>query len=235
MYTTGRGGITIRARAEIEEMKNGKHRIVVTEIPYQLNKSSLVTKIAELSDKKIVGITDLRDESNREGIRVVIELKKDSYPNKVLNQLYKQTQLQSRFNMNMIALVDGLQPRLLNLKQVLEHFINHRTEVITRRTEYELKVAKARAHILEGLKIALDNIDEVIATIRASQTKEEARTALMEKFKLTEIQAQAILDMRLQTLADLNAPRSKMNSRKNLLLLLNSKESLLTLKRSRPS
>lgn len=204
MYTTGRGGITIRAKAEIEESKSGKHRILVTEIPYQLNKASLVEKIAELvRDKKINGISDIRDESNREGNRVVIELKKDSYPNKVLNQLYKLTPMQSRFNMNMIALVDGLQPRLLNLKQVLEYFIEHRKTVITRRTEYELRVAKARAHILEGLKIALDHIDEVIETIKKSPTKEDAHAALMERFKFSELQATAILEMRLQTLAGL--------------------------------
>lgn len=204
MYTTGRGGITIRAKAEIEEMKGGKHRIVVHEIPYQLNKASLVEKMADLvRDKKITGISDIRDESNREGTRVVIELKKDSYPNKVLNQLYKLTQMQSRFNMNMIALVDGLQPRLLNLKQVLEYFLEHRRIVITRRTEYELRVAKARAHILEGLKIALDHIDEVIETIKKSKTKEDAHAALMERFKLSDLQATAILEMRLQTLAGL--------------------------------
>jgi DNA gyrase subunit A len=204
MYTTGRGGITIRAKAEIEEYKGGKHRIIVNEIPYQLNKASLVEKIADLvRDKKINGISDIRDESNREGTRVVIELKKDSYPNKVLNQLYKLTPMQSRFNMNMIALVDGLQPRLLNLKQVLEYFLEHRRVVITRRTEYELRVAKARAHILEGLKIALDHIDEVIETIKKSKTKEDAHAALMERFKLSELQATAILEMRLQTLAGL--------------------------------
>lgn len=205
MYTTGRGGVTIRAKAEIEEEKNGRFRIVVNEIPYQINKAVLVEKIAELvQEKKIVGISDLRDESNREGIRIVIELKKDSYPNKILNQLYKYTALQSNFNMNMIALVDGgMQPRLLNLKQVLEHFIDHRKEVITRRTAYELKMAKARAHILEGLKIALDHIDEIIATIKASDTKEEAHAALMEKFKLSDLQSTAILEMRLQTLAGL--------------------------------
>ncbi len=208
MYTTGRGGVTVRAKAEIQEEKGGRFRIVVTEIPYQINKASLIEKIAELvTDKKIVGISDLRDESNREGMRIVIELKKDSYPNKILNQLYKLTPLQSNFNMNMIALVDGLQPRLLNLKQVLEYFIAHRKEVITRRTVYELKMAKARAHILEGLKIALDNIDEVIATIRAADTKEEAHAALIKKFKLSDLQATAILEMRLQTLAGLE--RSK--------------------------
>ncbi len=204
MYATGRGGIMVRAEAEIEEKKGGKHQIVVTEIPYQVNKASLVSKIADLvRDKKIVGITDLRDESNREGTRIVIELKKEAYPKKILNQLFKYTQMQTSFNMNMIALVDGIQPRLLNLKQVLEYFIIHRKEVVTRRTEYELKIAKARAHILEGLKIALDSIDKVIETIKKSETKEDAREALMKKFGLTEIQAKAILEMRLQTLAGL--------------------------------
>ena len=204
MYTTGRGGVTVRAKAEIEEEKSGKHRILVTEIPYQINKAALVEKIADLvQEKKIVGISDLRDESNREGMRIVVELKKDSYPSKILNQLYKYTPMQSNFNMNMIALVDGLQPRLLNLKEVLEYFLKHRKEVITRRTTYELKVAKARAHILEGLKIALDHIDAVIDTIRKSETKEEAHDALMKKFKLSDLQAQAILEMRLQTLAGL--------------------------------
>lgn len=208
MYLTGRGGITVRAKARIEEEKGGKSKILVTEIPYQLNKSSLVEKIADLvRDKKITGISDLRDESNREGIRIVIELKRDAYPSKVLNQLFKYSPMQSNFNMNMIALVDGIQPRLLNLKQVLEYFIAHRKEVITKRTQYELKVAKARAHILEGLKIALDHIDEVIATIKKSDTKEDAHDALMKKFKLSDLQSTAILEMRLQTLAGLE--RSK--------------------------
>lgn len=220
MYLTGRGGITVRSRASIEEMKGGKNRIIVTEIPYQVNKASLVTKIADLvRDKKITQISDLRDESNREGMRIVIELKKDAYPNKILNQLYKMTQLQVRFNMNMIALVDGIQPRLLNLKQVLEHFIDHRKIVITRRTAYELKIAKARAHILEGLKIALDNIDEVIATIRSSETKELAKNALMEKFKLSDLQAQAILDMRLQTLAGLERTKIEDELKEKLALI----------------
>lgn len=204
MYATGRGGITVRAKTRIEDIGHGKSAIIVTEIPYQVNKASLVQKIAQLvRDKKVTDITDLRDESNREGIRVVIELKRDAYPKKVLNTLFKMTPLQTRFNMNMIALVDGIQPRLLNLKQVLNYFIDHRKEVVERRTKYELGKAEARAHILEGLKIALDNIDEVIATIRASETKEVAQTALMEKFKLSELQAKAILDMRLQTLAGL--------------------------------
>ena len=219
MYATGRGGITMRAKAEIVEMTRGKMAIIVTEIPYQVNKANLVTKIAELvRDKKIVAISDLRDESNREGIRVVIELKKDAYPKKVLSQLYKLTPMQTRFNMNMIALVDGLQPRLLNIKQVLEYFIAHRKEVITRRTQFELDKAEARAHILEGLKIALDNIDEVIETIRASETKEIAAEALIKKFKLSEIQAKAILEMRLQTLAGLE--RKKIEDEYNQLMEL---------------
>ncbi|MFA6305879.1 MAG: DNA gyrase subunit A [Candidatus Gracilibacteria bacterium] len=203
-YTTGRGGMVVRAKTDIVEKKGGKFAIIVTEIPYQVNKSNLVSKIAELvRDKKIVGISDIRDESNKDGIRVVIELKKDSFPRKILNQLFKFTQLQSAFNMNMIALVDEIQPHLLDLKQVLEYFIAHRKLMITKRTEFDLKIAKARAHILEGLKVALDNIDEVIETIRKSPTKEDAQTALMKEFKLSEEQSKAILEMRLQTLAGL--------------------------------
>ena len=203
-YATGRGGMVIRAKTEIVEKKNGRFDILVTEIPYQVNKSVLITRIADLvRDKKIVGISDIRDESNKDGIRVVIELKKDSYPKKILNQLFKFTSLQTSFNMNMIALVDEIQPHLLDLKQVLEYFIEHRKVVITRRTEYELKIAKARAHILDGLKIALDNIDKVIKTIKESPTKEEALVELMKKFKLSELQGKAILEMRLQTLAGL--------------------------------
>jgi DNA gyrase subunit A len=204
MYATGRGGITVRAKANIEEAKHGKHRIIVTEIPYQVNKANLITKMADLvRDKKILNITDIRDESNREGMRISIELGKNAYPKKVLNQLYKMTQMQTRFNMNMIALVDGIQPRLLNLRQVLKYFVEHRQVVVTRRTQFELAKAEARAHILEGLKIAMDNIDEVIKTIRASETKELAHKQLMERFKLSEKQATAILEMRLQTLAGL--------------------------------
>lgn len=219
MYTTGRGGITVRAKTEIVELPKGKSAIIVTEMPYQVNKANLVAKIAELvRDKKIENITDLRDESNREGIRVVIELKKDSYPKKILQQLFKMTQLQTSFNMNMIALVDGIQPRLLNLKQVLEHFLAHRKIVVRRRTEFELKKAQHRAHILEGLKIALDNIDEVIATIKGSQARTDATENLMNKFGLTEIQAHAILDMRLQTLAGLE--RQKIEDEYNELMVL---------------
>lgn len=206
-YSTGRGSVPVRGKAEIDEDggKSGKPQIIITEIPYQVNKANLVMKIADLvRDKKLVGITDIRDESTREGIRVVIELKRDSYPNKILNQLYKMTELQSNFNFNMIALTDrGMQPHLLNLKQILEHFVAHRQEVVTRRTKYDLAVAKDRAHILEGLKLALDQIDAVIDTIRKSKTKEDAHGALMKKFKLSDKQAKAILEMRLSALAGL--------------------------------
>ncbi|MBI2638091.1 DNA gyrase subunit A [Candidatus Peregrinibacteria bacterium] len=210
MYMNGRGGVVMRAKAEIVERKTGRFDIVVTEIPYQVNKSTLVTKIADLvRDKKIVGISDIRDQSNREGIEVMIELKKDAYPKKILNQLFKMTDMQTTFNMNMIALVEGLQPRLLNLKQVLEYFIEHRKITITRRTQYELKVAQDRAHILQGLKKALDHIDAIIKTIKESKTKEEAHDALMKKFKLSDLQSTAILEMKLQTLAGLE--RKKIN------------------------
>ena len=204
-YSTGKGSIPCRGVAKIEEGRAGKPNIIITEIPYQVNKANLVIKIADLvKNKKLVGITDIRDESTRDGIRVVIELKKDSYPNKILNQLYKLTELQGNFNVNMIALTDrGLQPHLLTLKQILEEFVGHRIEVVTRRTEYELRVAKDRAHILEGLKLALDNIDKVISTIRKSKTREDAHAALMKQFKLSELQAKAILEMRLQALAGL--------------------------------
>jgi len=219
-YETGRGGMVCRAKAEIFEKKNGKMAIVITEIPYQVNKSTLVTKIAELvRDKKIVGISDLRDESNRDGIRIMIELKKDAYPNKILNQLFKLTPMQTSFNMNMIALVDEIQPHLLDLKKVLEYFIKHRKEVITRRTEFELKVAKARAHILEGLKIALDNIDKVIETIKKSPTKEEALVNLMNKFKLSEEQSKAILEMKLQTLAGLERQKIEEEYKEKMALI----------------
>ncbi len=204
MYMNGRGGVVIRAQAEIIERKTGRFDIVVTEIPYQVNKSTLVAKIADLvREKKIVGISDLRDQSNREGIEIMIELKKDAYPKKILNQLFKLTDMQTTFNMNMIALVEGIQPRLLNLKQVLEYFIEHRKITITRRTKFELKVARDRAHILEGLNKALNHIDAIIKTIKEAKTKEDAHSALMKKFKFSELQTTAILEMRLQTLAGL--------------------------------
>ncbi len=227
MYHSGRGGVIMRAKTHMEESKGGKTSIVVTEIPYQVNKAELVVKIAELvRDKKIIGISDLRDESNREGIRIVIELKRDTFPKKILNQLFKNTLLQKSFNLNMIALVDGIHPRVLNLKEVLEHFLSHRFEVIRRRTEYDLKVAKARAHILEGLKIALDHIDEVIAIIKASETKEIASEELQKKFGLTEIQAKAILEMRLQTLAGLERKKIE-DELKEKLMLIEELESIL--------
>ena len=220
MYVNGRGGIVMRARAEIEELKNGKSIIRVDEIPYQVNKASLIEKMADLvRDKKLMGISDLRDESSRNEIRIIIELKRDAYPKKVLNRLYQLTQMQTNFNMNMIALVDGLQPRLLNLKEVLKYFIKHRKKVITRRTEYELKIAKARAHILEGLKTALDNIDAVIETIKKSATKEDASTALQKKFKLSELQAEAILEMRLQTLAGLEHQKIEDEYKEKIVLI----------------
>ena len=203
-YRTGRGSVTMRAVAEIIETKRGRHQIVVTEIPYSVNKASLIEKIADLvKEKKITAIADLRDESARGNVRVVIDLKKDAYPKKVLNQLYKMTPLQSNFHYNMLALIDGVQPRVLGLKEMLSEFVKHRQIVVRRRTEFELKKAKARAHILEGLKIALDHIDEVIATIRASKTTDIAEKALREKFGLTEIQAKAILAMQLRRLTGL--------------------------------
>jgi DNA gyrase subunit A len=205
-YATGRGRIVIRAKAFVEEAaRGGRYQIVITELPYQVNKANLLERIAELvREGKLEGISDLRDESDRTGMRAIIELKRDAQPAKVLNNLFKHTQLQSSFGVNMLALVErGTQPRLLTLKRALQEYIGHRQEVITRRTEFELERARRRAHILEGLKIALDHIDEVIATIRSSRTTETARTNLMKKFTLTEIQASAILDMRLARLAGL--------------------------------
>nr|WP_233129736.1 DNA gyrase subunit A [Salimicrobium humidisoli] len=209
-YETGKGSILIRSKVEIEEKPNGKSQIIVTELPYQVNKARLVEKIAELArDKKIDGITDLRDESDRDGMRIVIELRKDVNANVLLNNLYKMTALQTSFGINMLALVDG-RPQVLNLKQALEHYLEHQKVVIRRRTAYELKKAEARAHILEGLKVALDHLDEVITLIRQSQTTEIAREELMSRFGLSEKQAQAILDMRLQRLTGLE--REKIDS-----------------------
>jgi len=207
-YSTGRGGVVVRAVAEIKENDKGRHQIIITEIPYGLNKASLIEKIAELvHDKKIIGIADLRDESSGGDVHISIDLKKDAYPKKILNQLYKLTQLQSSFHFNMLALIDGIQPRVLSLEDILKEFIKHRKSVVRRRTEFELRKAEARAHVLEGLSIALDNIDAVIKTIRASQTTDEARTNLIKQFKLTEIQANAILAMQLRTLAGLERKR----------------------------
>ncbi len=203
-YQTGRGSVMMRAVADIIETKKGRHQIVVTEVPYGVNKATLIEKIAELvKDKKINGISDLRDESARGKVRIVVELKKDAYPKKLLNQLYKLTALQSSFNFNMLALIDGIQPRTLGLHEMLSEFIKHRQKVVRRRTEFELRKARERAHILEGYKIALDHIDEVIRIIRGSKTSEIAQKNLIESFKLSEIQAQAILAMQLRRLTGL--------------------------------
>ena len=204
-YETGRGKLTLRARVHVEDGANGKKLLVITEVPYQVNKAAMLEKIHKLSEEKKValgGICDIRDESDRTGMRAVIELRRDISPEKVLAYLYKYSDLQVTFGVNMVAIADG-KPVLLTLKQLIDGYISYQKRVVTRRTEYELKQAKARAHILEGLMIALDNLDEVIALIRASRSPKEARTALMERFGLTEVQAQAILDMRLQKLTGL--------------------------------
>ena len=208
-YMTGNGAITIRAKHEVKDLPNGKHEIIVTEIPYQINKTKLIERIAETVKEKIIdGIVDLRDESSRAGMRVVIELRRDVNPNVILNNLYKHTQLQSTFGINMLALVKG-QPKVLNLKEVLECYVEHQLEVITRRTKYELERAEARAHIVEGLLIALANIDEVVEVIKKSSTTEDAMNNLMKKFILSEIQAKSILEMRLQRLVGLEVEKLK--------------------------
>lgn len=202
-YETGKGSITVRSKVEIEEMKNGKERIVVTEIPYMVNKAKLIERIAELSrEKRVEGMTDLRDESSREGMRIVIEVRRDVSASVILNNLFKLTALQNSFGFNMLAIVDG-EPKILGLKPILTHYIKHQEEVIRRRTEFDKKKAEARAHILEGLRIALDHIDEIIKVIRASQSDDVAKAALIEKFALSDRQAQAILDMRLRRLTGL--------------------------------
>lgn len=202
-YKTGRGRVILRAVAEIEENNKGRHKIIISELPYQVNKANLILKIAEyVRDKKIEGISDLRDESDRDGMRVVIELKRDANPNVVLNNLYKHTQLQTTFGIIMLALVNG-EPKILSLKEVLEYYILHQKEIIIRRTQFDLNKAEERAHIVEGLKIALDNIDEVINIIRSSKDDSTAKERLMESFNLSEKQSQAILDMRLRRLTGL--------------------------------
>lgn len=202
-YTTGRGSIRMRGKVEVEERKKGSQAIVIREIPYALNKSMLVEKIAYLvNERKIDGVSDLRDESDRNGIRIVLDLKRGTIPDLVINALYKFTPLESYFGINMMAVV-GNRPYLLSLKDVLVHFIDHRREVVTRRTKYDLEKSEARAHVLEGLRIAIDNIDEVVALIRASKTPPEAKESLMQRFEFSEVQAQAILDMRLQRLTNL--------------------------------
>ncbi len=203
-YGTGRGKILVRAKSYIEEIRANRHAIIVTELPYQVNKAALIEKIAELvKEERIPGISDLRDESDRKGMRIVIELKRDVQPQKTLNQLFKYTQMQTTFGVNSLALVDGTVPRVLTLKQMMRHYIEYRQEVIRRRTEFELSKARARAHILEGLKVALDNLDAVISTVRNSRSAEAAKTQLMSQFSLSELQAQAILDMQLRRLAAL--------------------------------
>lgn len=202
-FETGRGRIVMRAKAEFETSKTGKDQIIVREIPYQINKSTLISKTADLINEKIIeGISEIRDESDRDGMRIVYDIKRDAIPNIVLNKLYKYTALQTSFSVNNIALVKG-RPEMLNLKNLIQYFVEHRHEVVIRRTKYELEEAKKKAHILEGLLIALDNLDEVIKLIRGSKTVEEAKTGLMENFKLSEIQSKAILDLRLQKLTGL--------------------------------
>lgn len=208
-YLTGRGRVVIRGEATIETNPGSKEQIIATSVPYQVNKAEMIKKTADLvNDKKIVGITDIRDESDRNGIRIVYDLKRDAVANVVLNKLYQLTALQTSFSVNNIALVNG-RPIQLNLKDIIHHFVDHRHEVIVRRTEYELREAEKRAHILEGLLIALDNLDEVIELIRGSQTPDEAREGLMKNFELTEVQAKAILDMRLQRLTGLEREKIK--------------------------
>ncbi|MFA7209604.1 MAG: DNA gyrase subunit A [Parcubacteria group bacterium] len=235
-YKTGRGKILTRAKADILETKAGAFQIVITEMTYATNKAAMIEKMADLvHEGKIVGIKDIRDESDKDGVRLVIDLKKDAYPQKVLNKLYSLTDLQKNFGVNMLALVDGIEPTVLNLKSILEYYIAHRKIVITRKTQFDLDKARDRAHILEGLKIALDNIDAVIDTIRKSQTKEIAHASLMKKFKLSERQATAILEMRLQTLAGLERKkiedelREKMALIKELEAILKSEKKILAI------
>ena len=225
-YRTGRGKIRVRAVTDIEPMDNGKNRIVVTELPYLVNKARLIEKIAELhKDKRIDGITDLRDESDREGMRIVIELRRDVNPSVVLNLFYKHTQLQDTFGVINLALVDN-QPKILNLYELLNYYLLHQKEVITRRTRYDLNKAEERAHILQGLMIALDNIDEVIAIIRGSRTTQDAKNALMERFGLSDAQSQAIVDMRLKALTGLEREKLE-NEYKELMALITELKSIL--------
>jgi len=227
-FATGRGGIIVRGVAEVVESDKGRQQIVITEIPYLLNKENLIIKIADLvKEKKINGISDIRDETARGQVRIVIDIKKDGYPKKILNQIYKLTPLQMTFHYNMLALVDGLQPRVLGLQDILQEYIKHRQLVVRRRTDYELRKAKERAHVLEGLKIALDHIEEVIATIRASHTTEEAQTNLIENFSLTEIQARAILAMQLRTLAGLERKKIE-DELADLIRLISELEAILS-------
>ncbi|MEI6650602.1 MAG: DNA gyrase subunit A [Candidatus Moraniibacteriota bacterium] len=233
-YVTGKGKIATRAKAEIVETKAGLFQIIVTEMTYQTNKATLIERLADLvKEGKILGIRDLRDESDKDGVRVVVELKKDAYPQKVLNQLYTHTDLQKNFNVNMLALVDGIDPQILSLKSILEHYIIHRQTVVKRRAEYELAKAKDREHILEGLKKALDHIDEIISTIKKSKNKEEAHQNLMKNFRLSERQTTAILEMRLQTLSGLERQKidDELEEKRKIIAyledLLSSREKML--------
>ena len=223
VYSTGRGPLTVRGKAEIAETKSGHHQIIISEIPFQVNKSSLIEKMADLvREKTIEGIRDIRDESDKDGLRIAIDLKNDAFPQKILNKLYKLTDLQKAFHCNILALVDGIQPTVLSLKAVLEYFIAHRREVVERRTRYDLGKAQDRAHILEGLKKALDHIDRIIATIKKSASKEDAHVQLVRTFALTEIQAHAILEMKLQTLAGLERKKieDELEEKKKLIAYL---------------
>ncbi len=235
-YATGRGGIVVRGEAEIVESKTDQFQIIISSIPYQVNKATLLEKMANLvKEKKLDGIKDLRDESDKDGVRIVVYLKKDAYPKKVLNNLYKRTSLQEKFHVNALALIDGLQPRVLSLKDILEEYIKHRQDVVVRRTKFDLNKAKDRAHILEGLKKALDKIDAVIKTIKASKDKEVAKLNLMKKFKLSEKQSIAILEMKLQSLANLerlkieDELKEKLKIIKELTAILKSKVKILNI------
>lgn len=227
-YATGRGSVVIRAVANVEENSKGRHQIIVTEMPYAVNKATLIERIADLvKEKKLTSIADLRDESARGKVRIVIDLKKDAYPKKVLNQLYKMTSLQTSLHYNMLALIDGIQPRILGIQEILSEYVKHRQIVVRRRTEFELRKAKERAHILEGYKIALDHIDEVIRIIRASKTSEEAEANLVKQFKLSVIQAKAILAMQLRRLTGLERAAIE-NELQELLALINRLEGILS-------
>lgn len=231
-YSTGKGKIITRGKADIVENKSGSFQIIISEITYATNKSTLITKIADLvKEGKLQGIRDLRDESDKDGVRIVIDLKKDAYPQKILNSLYSNTDLQKNFNVNMLALVNGIEPQILNLKSILEHFIKHRQIVITRRTEHDLQKAKDRAHILEGLKKALDHIDAVIETIKKSATKEIAHQNLMKKFKLSERQSSAILEMKLQTLAGLERKKIEDELKEKKILIADLEDLLRSAKK----
>jgi len=231
-YSTGKGHVVIRAKAHIEEAARGAYHVVVTELPYQVNKARLIERIAELvKDRKIEGIRDVRDESDRSGVRLVVILKQEAQPKKVLNHLFKYTQMQVTFGINMLALVEGNQPRVLPLKKVLQYYVEHRREVIRRRTEYELDRARRRAHILEGLKIALDNLDEVIATIRNSRTRDSARNNLRSSFKLSEDQANAILDLQLGRLANMERRKIEEEYREVIKLIANLEDILANARR----